>query len=57
MKKKWISCIHRLEWGLYAKMKWSELSPMQIGRYAEYYAKMEFIEINILTKKDTKCAF
>ena len=24
------------------KMKWSELSPMQIGRYAEYYAKMEF---------------
>ena len=24
------------------KMKWSELSPMQIGRYAGYYAKMEF---------------
>ena len=22
--------------------KWSELSHMQIGRYAEYYAKMEF---------------
>lgn len=39
------------------KMKWSELSPMQIGRYAEYYAKMKFIEINILTQKDTKCAF
>ena len=57
MKKKWISCIHRLECGLYAKMKWSELSPMQIGRYAEYYAKMKFIEINILTQNDTKCAF
>ena len=24
------------------KLKWSELSPMQLGRYAEYYAKMEF---------------
>lgn len=34
------------------KMKWSELSPMQIGRYAEYYAEMKFIEINILTQKD-----
>ena len=22
--------------------KWSELSAMQLGRYAEYYAKMEF---------------
>ncbi len=22
--------------------KWSELSPLQLGRYAEYYAKMEF---------------
>ena len=49
MKKKWISCIHRLECGLYAKMKWSELSPMQTGRYAGDYAKMKFIEINILT--------
>lgn len=24
------------------KMKWSDLRPMQLGRYAEYYAKMEF---------------
>jgi len=24
------------------KTKWSELSSMQLGRYAEYYAKMEF---------------
>ena len=24
------------------KKKWSELTTMQIGRYAEYYAKMEF---------------
>ena len=39
------------------KMKWSDLRPMQLGRYAEYYAKMKFIEINILTQKDTKCAF
>ena len=23
-------------------LKWSELSPLQLGRYAEYYAKMEF---------------
>lgn len=23
-------------------LKWSELSAMQLGRYAEYYAKMEF---------------
>lgn len=23
-------------------MHWSKLSPMQLGRYAEYYAKMEF---------------
>lgn len=23
-------------------MKWSKLSPLQLGRYAEYYAKMEF---------------
>ena len=57
MKKKWIYCIHRLECDYMPKMKWSELSPMQIGRYAEYYAKMKFIEINILTQKDTKCAF
>ena len=24
------------------KKNWSDLKPMQIGRYAEYYAKMEF---------------
>ena len=24
------------------KTNWSELSPLQLGRYAEYYAKMEF---------------
>ena len=24
------------------RLKWSELTPMQLGRYAEYYAKMEF---------------
>lgn len=24
------------------KMKWFELTPLQLGRYAEYYAKMEF---------------
>ena len=23
-------------------LKWSELTPLQLGRYAEYYAKMEF---------------
>ena len=23
-------------------LNWSELSPLQLGRYAEYYAKMEF---------------
>lgn len=23
-------------------IKWSELTPLQLGRYAEYYAKMEF---------------
>ena len=27
------------------KMKWSELSSMQIGRYAEYYAKMKVNKI------------
>ncbi len=24
------------------RTKWSELTPLQLGRYAEYYAKMEF---------------
>ncbi len=24
------------------RKKWSELSPLQLGRYGEYYAKMEF---------------
>ena len=23
-------------------MKWFELTPLQLGRYAEYYSKMEF---------------
>ena len=32
------------------KMKWSELSPMQIGRYAEYYAKMEFTSYVFIVK-------
>lgn len=26
----------------YAKTIWSKLSPMQLGQYGEYYAKMEF---------------
>lgn len=28
------------------KMKWSELSAMQLGQYGEYYAKMEFTSYN-----------
>ena len=40
-----------MECGLYAKMKWSELSPMQTGRYAGDYAKMKFIEIKKQVRK------